>query len=48
LLRPAAERAAFDWIFDTPRLNGKKVPYVAAQLAFNFVLDEGENAKGSK
>ena len=40
LLRPAAERAAFDWIFDTPRLNGEKVPYVATQLTFNFVLDK--------
>jgi TonB family protein len=40
LLRSAAERAAFDWIFDTPRLNGEKVPYVATQLAFNFVLNK--------
>jgi TonB family protein len=39
ILRQAAERAAFDWLFDTPRLNGKKVPYVASELTFNFVLD---------
>ena len=39
LLRPAAERAAFDWMFNTPTLNGKKVPYVADQLIFKFTLD---------
>jgi len=48
LLRPAAERAAFDWIFDTPRLNGKKVPYIAARLTFNFVLDEPGASSRSK
>jgi len=48
LLRPAAERAAFDWLFDTPLLNGKKVPYILAQLTFNFVLAEPGASSESK
>jgi TonB family protein len=48
LLRPAAERAAFDWMFDTPSLNGQKLPYVSTQLTFQFVLDEHGASSKSK
>jgi TonB family protein len=41
-LRDAAERAALQWIFRTPELNGEKVPYVQATLYFNFVLNPPE------
>ena len=45
LLSEAAERAALQWIFKTPELNGKKIPYIEQTIAFRFVLDEGTDSK---
>lgn len=39
LLRNAAEEAALQWLFGTPKLNGKRVPYIEETLMFDFVLD---------
>ena len=47
-LRDAAETAALQWVFRTPRLNGEKIPYIQGSLGFNFVLDGPSVAYESK
>jgi|WetSurMetagenome_2_1015567.scaffolds.fasta_scaffold24918_1 outer membrane biosynthesis protein TonB len=47
-LRDAAETAALQWVFRTPRLNGEKIPYIQGSLDFNFVLDGPSVAYESK
>jgi TonB family protein len=39
LLRSAAENAALQWTFRTPKLNGENIPYIQETLVFDFVLD---------
>jgi TonB family protein len=45
LLRDAAEHAALQWIFNTPKLNGKAVAYIEQTIAFRFVLDDSKPPK---
>jgi hypothetical protein len=39
LLRGAAEDAALQWVFRTPKINGDSIAYLEETLVFNFVLE---------
>ena len=42
LLQDAAEKAALQWLFRPPRLNGEPFPYIQEVLIFKFVPEEQE------